>query len=105
MALGRPTEPEKDVFFVVDEIGPLEVMRGMGFEPFVSDLFVGERNAALRAQPNAHIVAVVRTSMVDKFVAKYAPGTAAVEFFTPECAIWRAFSAGVEPHFPFVAAP
>ena len=98
------TEPERDVFFVVDEIGPLEVMRGMGFEPFVSDLFLGERNAALRAQHTVHVIVVVRTNMVDKFAAKYVPG-AALEHFTPECDIWLAFSAGVEPHFPFVAAP
>ena len=105
IALSASSESGKteDFFFILDEVGPLEINRGMGFEPFVSDFF---KEGRLGSLPNVHMIVVVRQVMVDKFAAKYlgAPDAAAanVEFFNQECPIWRKYSEGVVANFPYI---
>ena len=97
--------PSKDVFFILDEVGPLEIVRGMGFEPFVSELFRGERFSALRKLPNFHVIVVVRDTMISRFTAKYLEGhseTLQKANFDPQCPIWLAYSQGIDPQFPYV---
>lgn len=96
------TGDTRELFFVLDELGPLEIVRGLGFEPFVSALFCSARFAAFRALDDVHVVVVVRAHMVDRFAAKYLPDAAAPpELFTPTCPLWLRYSPGIVPNFPY----
>jgi nucleoside-triphosphatase THEP1 len=84
-------------YLVIDEIGPLELRRGEGLEPAVSEAI--SRMASGTLVPNLAVVAVVRSQCADEFLAHYGLCDA-----TPfvQSADWRAYSQGIEPQFPFV---
>ena len=103
VSAARTGEDAREHVFVLDEVGPLAIVRGLGFEPFVTALFCGERHTALRALEHVHVIVVVRAHLVDKFAAKYlAAAPASFEHFTPECPLWLRYSAGIAPNFPYV---
>ena len=96
---------DKNFFFILDEVGPLEIVRGMGFEPFVSELFRGEHFSDLRKLSNFNIIVVVRDTMVNRFSAKYLAGASEpiqTANFDPQCPIWLAYSEGIDPQFPYI---
>lgn len=94
-------------YLVVDEVGPLEINRGVALEPSITRLFAAMREG--RAPRNLVVVAVVRSRCVEGFKAKYAApqGTPPAQRIPVEDEFlrsqdWAAFSEGVEYVFPYV---
>lgn len=86
-------------YLVLDEIGPLELRRGEGLEPAVSQAFARMNAEAGRVLRNVAVIAVVRSQCADEFIAHYGIKDPVTPFVNSSD--WRLYSQGVDPQFPF----